>query len=99
MMKFCDALDTWYMYWYVRSVERGLYGRPRGLGCGDLFCLADPRTVVLYYRTKTERTTMRWGNGTPSTTSVCTSIRGASSSIFYLSVCGDTRVCGVVREV
>ena len=34
------------------------------------------RTDVLTFRTKTERTTMRWGNGTPSTTSVCTSIHG-----------------------
>ena len=35
------------------------------LGCGDLFYPADPRTLSSRRETKTERTTMRGGNGTP----------------------------------
>jgi len=38
--------------------------------------------LVLAFETKNERTTIRGGMGPLSTTSVCTSIHGASSSVF-----------------
>ena len=57
------------------------------LGCGCLFRLVDLDLMFSDRLNQDERTTTRWRNGYPSTTSVCTSIHGPiSSDILVLSV-------------
>ena len=64
------------------------------LGCGCLFRLADLDLMFSDRLNQDERTTTRWRNGYPSTTSVCTSIHGPVVRISWCEcVVGDLMVC------